>query len=82
MYKMKFCHWELLLDIYQYQVSYSGIKILENQVNKNLLKTLYKQKWIEKLPDDTIIVTEKGIEDCKQIAKLYERNNVQIGQTF
>lgn len=78
--KMKDSHWELLLLIYQDQMR--GIRALEKQCNKNLLKTLYKQGWIEKLSDETIKVTDLGYEDAKEITELYESNHTQVGQTF
>ncbi|MEQ2527602.1 hypothetical protein WMO40_12900 [Bacillaceae bacterium CLA-AA-H227] len=77
---MKYSHWELLLKIYQYQQSY--VRALEVQVNKNLIRTCYKNGWVEKLDDDTLIVTEKGIEASKEIAPLYEKSYRQVGQTF
>ncbi len=77
---MKYSHWELLLEIYRYQQS--NTRMLEVQANKNLMKTCYKNDWVEKLNDGTLIVTEKGIEASKEIAPLYLRSNEQIGQTF
>lgn len=61
---MKISHWELLDAIYKYQKS--PTRMMEHQVNKSLLKTCYKNQWIEKLEDESIIVTEIGMEEAKK----------------
>jgi hypothetical protein len=66
--------------IYQYQLGRTRLQ--EEHCHKNLLKTLYKNKWIEKLENDTLIVTDKGIDAAKEIAPLYEKDFKVIGQTF
>lgn len=77
---MKYSHWEFLLLIYQNQKR--GLKVLEMQCNKNLIKTCHKKGWIEIFSDGAIIITTVGIEASKEIAPLYEFDNRQIGQTF
>lgn len=79
---MKYSHWELLLEIYKCQKENKYSRMSSVQVNKNLMKTCYKNEWVKKLDDGTLIVTKKGEEAAKEIAPLYERDREQIGQTF
>jgi len=78
---MKYSHWELLLFIYQYNLN-KDIKIQKYRCHKTLIKTCLKNNWVKECEDGTVEITNKGIEDAKEIAPLYERNMKQIGQTY
>lgn len=80
MAKMKYSHWELLLNVYQKQKM--GNSCYTFQCHKALLKTCLKQGWFRQEENDRIVVTEQGIEAAKQFAPLYEFHFTNMGQTY
>jgi hypothetical protein len=72
----------MLLLIYQNQLE--SFPVYKIQCHKTLLRTCLKNGWVEEKENDTVIVTDAGLEAAMiEIAPLYERNKAaQIGQTF
>lgn len=80
---MKYSHWELLLCIYQSQfLGIASTKPRKSQCHKTLIKTCIKNGWVKENEDGTVEITEKGINDAKEIAPLYEKDLQQIGQMY
>jgi hypothetical protein len=85
---MKYSHWQLLLIIYQCNKLNSNRfnnddkRVQKNRCNKTLIKTCINNGWVKEYDDGTVDVTEKGMEEAKEYAPLYENDSQQIGQTY
>jgi len=67
---MTHTQWEMMLNIYQYQIR--GNRASKNQCNKNILNSLISRRWVKEFEDGTIEVTQLGLEKSEEeITALY-----------